>query len=107
MNGKNHQELQSQIRDEAKVLTNARVLEMYIDLSVRGIISFLTLGMFSYFVLLGLLGLPIQYVLPIIFLLSIFTAPLLSKIKLGEKVQNKYDDFLRNVIYHMNKYGKK
>jgi hypothetical protein len=86
-----------------RVFISKNILEMYVDLTVRGLIAFLTLGLFSYFVLIRWLNLKIYWTLPIIFVGSIFISPFLSKIKLGHRVQEKYDNFLRKVIFHIRK----
>lgn len=107
MKAKNQQEPQTQTQNKGQVFISARVLEMYIDLTVRGLVSFTVFGLGGYLILVGYFGMAYTYVLPIIFLGSILSSPLLSKIKLGHKVQNKYDNFLRRVIVIMNNYGKK
>jgi len=88
-----------------KVFLHVRVLEMYIDLVIRGLISFVVFGLFGYLVLTQIFHFPFHITLPIIFLCSIFSSPLLSKIKLGYKVQERYDDFLRKVIYFIKQHG--
>lgn len=95
---------QKEIQTQDKVFISPRVLEMYIDLVLRGLVSFALFGLGGYLVLVGIFHLPYAVVLPIIFLSSILSSPLLSKIKFGHKVQNRYDDFLRSVIYHMKQY---
>jgi len=85
-------------KPDEKVFISSNLLANYIDITIRGLIAFLTLGMFSYLVLMRLFNLPIWIVLPIIFVASLFISPYLSKIQLGEKIQDKYDDFLRKVI---------
>ena len=81
-----------------KVIVNYNLLALYIDLTIRGLIAFLTLGLFSYFILIRWLNVPIWLTLPIIFVLSIFMSPFLSRISFGQKIQNKYDNFLKGVI---------
>lgn len=105
MTEKTQQESQNQI--QGKVFISPRVLEMYIDLVVRGMISFIFIGVGGYLIFFYWLGFPIHFVFPLIFLASILISPQLSKIKLGGKIQNKYDDFLRKVIFHMNEYEKR
>jgi len=83
---------------DKKVFIYKNFLAMYIDIAIRGTIAFLTLGLFSYFVLMKTFGLPIWLTLPIIFIISILISPLLSKIQFGNKIQSRYDDFLRKVI---------
>jgi hypothetical protein len=100
-------EMKNLSRKEIPIQSNqvfVRALEMYIDLAVRGLVAFLTLGLFSYFVLIGIFHLPVYVTLPIVFLLSIAISPLLSKIKLGYKIQEKYDDFLKRVIYSIKQH---
>jgi hypothetical protein len=77
------------------------VLEMYVDLVLRGLVSFVIFGLFGYILLIQVFNLPYHFALPIIFLASILSSPLLSKIKFGYKVQERYDNFLRRVIYYM------
>lgn len=100
-------EAKSQLKKENpkqdRVFISNNILAMYVDITIRGMIAFLTLGLFSYFVLIKLFELPIWITLPIIFIGSVFMSPLLSKIRLGEKVQRKYDKFLKQVIKQMKK----
>lgn len=81
-----------------EVFVYRNFLAMYVDIAIRGTIAFLTLGLFSYFVLMKTFGFPIWITLPIIFIISILISPLLSKIQFGNKIQSKYDDFLKKVI---------
>ena len=90
-------------RPDKEVFVYYNILAMYIDITLRGMIAFFTLGMFSYFVLIKTFGFPIWVTLPFIFIVSILMSPLLSKIQLGNKVQEKYDDFLRDVITILKK----
>jgi hypothetical protein len=96
-------EVKSQLKRKNRIPVKETIIKnnflaFYVDVSVRGLIAFLTLGLFSYYVLYQMFNLPIYVNLPVIFLLSIFSSPLLSKIKVGYIVQNKYDNFLREVI---------
>lgn len=104
MENESQQKEQTPKPSEQKVFVSKRILQMYVDVTVRGMIAFFTLGMFSYFVLYGYFGFQIYITLPIIFIGSIFMSPLLAKIRLGEKVQDKYDNFLREVIFRINKW---
>lgn len=93
-------------KQNEKVIVNYNFLASYVDLTIRGIISFTFFSLFSYFIMIRIFNAPIWLILPIIFLGSILLSPLLSKIKLGHKVQEKYDDFLREVIKHINNMKK-
>ena len=86
------------------VFFNTYFLAKYIDITIRGLIAFMVFGSFTYYILMGIFDLPIYFILPIIFLLSIPLSPLLSKIQVGYKVQLKYDDFLRKVTLRVKKW---
>jgi dolichol kinase len=70
----------------------------YTDLVVRGLIAFFVIGVFLFVVLVGFLKMKAVYMLPIAFIGSILLSPLLSKIKLGEKIVSKYEKFLRKTF---------
>jgi hypothetical protein len=89
--------------NKEKVIINSNILAMYVDITIRGLVSFMIFGSFSYFILIKMFNLPIWLILPIIFVGSVLLSPLLSKINLGHKVQEKYDNFLREVIKYMRR----
>lgn len=97
MEKKNQSKQKYPIPDK-EVFIYKNFLAMYVDIAIRGTIAFLTIGLFSYFVLMRTFGFPIWITLPIIFIISILISPLLSKIQFGNKIQSRYDDFLRKVI---------
>jgi len=97
MEAKSQPEKENQIPVN-EVIINSNFLALYVDLVVRGLIAFIILGLIVYYILMQIFHLPIWIALPIVFLLSIFSSPLLSKIRLGHIVQSKYDNFLRHVI---------
>ena len=105
MKTENHS--QEKIQTQDRVFISPRVLEMYIDLVLRGLVSFVVFGLCGYLLLIQVFNMSFVYALPIIFLVSILSSPLLSKIKFGHKVQNRYDNFLRKIIYRMNNYEKR
>lgn len=70
----------------------------YVDIVIRGLIAFIFLGIILSIVLVGFFGLKPFLVLPIIFLLSVFSSPLLSKIRIGEALVRKYDNWLNRIF---------
>jgi hypothetical protein len=70
----------------------------YLDGILRGLVSFLVIGIGLYILLVGIFKMSFIFVLPIIFIITIMVSPFLSKIKLGEKLINKYDTWLRKVF---------
>lgn len=85
-----------------KVLFNNRFLANYIDIVIRGVITF-CIFVFIVFFIMKISKLPFYLIFPIIFILSILISPLLSKIKLGDKIQDKYDNFLNKIIKKIKK----
>jgi len=78
---------------------NARnYIVTYLDGALRGLVSFLVIGIGLYILLVGILKMSFVFVLPIIFILTILVSPFLSKIKLGEKLLNKYDAWLKRMF---------
>lgn len=70
----------------------------YLDIVLRGLISFTVLGLGLGIILIGFLKMKAIYVFPIIFLFSVFLSPLLSKVKLGEKLLVKFEKFLSKLF---------
>ena len=87
---KNLQE-QKDLNLNEDIIFKNNLLAVYIDLVIRGLLAFLFIGLTSYFVLVKFLNIDYVWVIPIAFLLSIAFSPLLMKIKIGEKIQNKYE----------------
>lgn len=82
---------------EDKTLNLKKHFANYIDGALRGLIAFLFIGIGLYIFLVGFLKINPLYVLPIVFLFSIFVSPYLSKIQIGEKIVNKYDAWLSEI----------
>ena len=101
---KNLKEQKKQNLNEKKILTS-NFLAVYIDMVIRGLIAFTSIGLTSYFVLIKWLQVSYMWVIPIAFLLSLSISPLLMKIKVGEKVQDKYEDLLGKIIKVIRKRG--
>lgn len=74
---------------------------MYLDIVIRGLISFFFVGIGLYFLLSILFHIPFYFVLPIVFIVSILIAPFLSKIKLGHIIFDRYENFL-NKSFNIN-----
>ena len=68
---------------------------IYGDIVIRSLISFLGIGIIFSIILIGYLNLSWVFVLPLVFFVSILVSPLLSKIKLAEKVLNYYENLLK------------
>lgn len=71
-----------------------RMIVFYLDILVRSLIAFVFIGVGSFIFLVGLLKIKVIYVLPVTFLITIFISPLLSRIRVSEKLLNKYEFFL-------------
>lgn len=66
----------------------------YLDIVIRSLISFVGIGVILGIILIGYLKMNFIFAFIIIFILSIIIAPFLSKIKLGEVVFLKYENWL-------------
>jgi dolichol kinase len=71
---------------------------IYLDAVIRGLIAFFVVGIGFYIFLVGFLHIKVIFVLPLIFIVSILISPFLVKIKLGEKVLDKYENWLRKTF---------
>jgi uncharacterized membrane protein len=67
----------------------------YLDLVIRGLLAFFVIGILFYMFLVGYLHISPIFVLPLVFIASIIVSPFLSRIRLGEIVFSKYENFLR------------
>jgi hypothetical protein len=90
---------QNQQNQENLKLNNTRNLIIsYTDNVIRGLISFLIIGIGSYIFLIGFLKIRVIYVLPFVFIVSILFTPIFSKIKLGEILLNQYDEWIKKTF---------
>ena len=71
---------------------------LYMDIVVRGLIAFLFVGVCLSFLLIGYFKMSFIYVLPIVFITSVLISPFLSKIRLGEFIISKYENFLNKLF---------
>lgn len=71
---------------------------LYFDMLIRGLIAFFFAGIILYAVLVGIFKVKPIYTLPIAFIVSILISPFLSKIKVGEKLIKRYDEWLENIF---------
>lgn len=71
---------------------------LYMDMVIRGLISFFVVGIGLYALLIFYFKMKFIYVLPIAFICSIFLSPFLSKVKLGEKLLILYERLLAKVF---------
>jgi len=70
----------------------------YLDGVLRGLIAFFIIGIGFYIFLVGFLKVRPLYVFPIVFIVSIIVSPFLSRIKLGEKLLTKYENWIMNLF---------
>lgn len=87
-----------QSEKEQKKSEYRNILANYIDSMIRGLIMLAIAFPLSFFVLRGVLNLEIYWIFPILIILGLILSPLLSKIKVGRKVQQKYYKFLDDKI---------
>lgn len=74
-------------------------LVLYLDITIRGLIAFLCIGLVLGGILIGYFKVSYIWVLPISFILSIFTSPLLMKVRLGEYALFHFEKFLDKMMY--------
>lgn len=87
---------QNQQKEEIQKLNNFRnEIIKYTDIVIRSLIAFIFVGILGSIILIGLFHIKIWLLFPIMFFLSIIISPLLSKIRLGEQLFNKYDEWLK------------
>ena len=72
------------------------IIRNYANVVTSGILS-VAIGIFLYYILIGIFHLSFIYVFVIVILISFLISPLLSKLKFGEKAIVKYNDFLDNL----------
>lgn len=90
---------QQEPNKEIQKSSNFRLMSiMYLDIVIRSLISFVFVGFGLSILLMGILKLSWVIVLPIVFILSILIAPLLSKIKLGHILFDKYELWLQRTF---------
>ena len=75
-----------------------RVIVMYLDLVIRGLISFLFVGIGLWIILGGFLKMKFIYMLPVAFICSILISPFLSRVQLGERAVSWYEGWLRRTL---------
>jgi hypothetical protein len=69
-----------------------------LDNILRGLISFFFIGIGFYLLLVGYFKMKFIYILPIVFIVSILITPFLSRIKLGERVLSRYENWLQKTF---------
>jgi membrane protein implicated in regulation of membrane protease activity len=83
----------------AEGTNNSRVyIILYLDMVLRGLISFFVVGIGLYFILIGYFKMTFVFLLPIAFIVSILISPFLMRIKLGEIVLTKYEGLLNKLL---------
>lgn len=85
----------TEIQDEFKFRTG---IIKYLDLVIRGLISFVIVGIGIGFLLIGYFKMKTIFVLPIIFVCSIIISPFLSRIRLGERLLIKFEKSLSKLF---------
>jgi len=71
---------------------------IYTDILIRGLLAFFIVGVGFYIVLIYFFKVNPFYVLPVVFVVSVFVSPFLSKIKVGEKIWGSYENWLKRVF---------
>lgn len=71
---------------------------IYFDAVIRGLIAFVFIGIGLYLFLVAYLKISAFLVLPIAFVCSILISPLLSRITLGERTLNWYENLLEKLL---------
>jgi hypothetical protein len=100
--------MQSQIQKEQKTQNEDKFRKFvifYFDGAIRGLIAFFTIGILCYLFFGVWLKMPVYFILPIAFLLSIFISPLLVRIRLGEFFVSYYEKLLLR-LYLEGKNGR-
>lgn len=95
---KNCQSQQNQKMLNSNKRTTRDYVVLYLDGVLRGLISFLVVGIGLFLLLVGILKMKFIFVLPIIFIVSVLLSPFLSKITLGEKVLTGYENWLKRTF---------
>ena len=94
-----NQKLQTEKIQPSNKISNFRMwMIIYLDIVIRGLISFFGIGVVLSIFLIGFLHISWIFVLPLSFFCSIIVSPFLSKIKLAEKVIDYYDGLLQKLI---------
>ena len=83
------------MEEEFKIRTH---IINYLDMVLRGLISFLIIGIGLGILLIGYFKMKAIFVLPIIFICSIIITPFLSRIRLGEKLLCRFEKSLSKLF---------
>jgi hypothetical protein len=102
METKNQQKPQKQKQDNLDdKLRNFLIL--YVDIAIRGVISLIIMIALIFGIKYFYPDFNSIYIFIMVFIGSIFLSPLLSKIKLGHKIADKYMLLLNNIVYKLNR----
>jgi hypothetical protein len=94
---------QNQAEQKPKLSEKFRTyMIVYLDGAIRGLIAFLLVGLLLGSILIGVFHIGFIAVLIISFILGILISPLLSKIRLGERAINWYDNWLSGINEKIN-----
>jgi hypothetical protein len=91
-------EEQEKIEEVIRSSRFRNMMIVYFDILIRSLISFFAIGILLSILLIGVFHFEWWLVLPLVFICSIFVAPFLSKIKLGERVFDYYEQFLKKTF---------
>jgi len=87
------------INDKFEKFNNFRAsIINYMDIVFRSLIAFIFIGILGSLIFMGIFKWKIYIVFPIIFLLSVAVSPMLSKIKIAEKIMIKYENWLNKIF---------
>jgi len=88
-----------ELDEKAERINNLRqTLVNYLDITIRSMIAFLIIGILGSIIFIGWLKWKPVLFFPILFILSILSAPLFSRIRLGEIIFQKYEGWLKNTF---------
>lgn len=94
MKEKNKQQLEK----IAKLDNFRKIIVSYIDLTIRSMIAFIVIGVLGSMIFIGWLKWKPIVFIPVIFFISILSAPLFSRIRFGEGIVKKYEDWLSKFL---------
>lgn len=78
--------------------TLRRYYVQFIDGIIRGLLAFALFGIIGFLLLVYLFKMPTYYFLPFALIGGVLISPFLSKIKMGEKIIKKYEQWLLKII---------
>jgi|WetSurMetagenome_2_1015567.scaffolds.fasta_scaffold29747_2 hypothetical protein len=75
-----------------------QIIVNYLDITIRSLIAFFVFGILLYIILVGVFHANFIFVLIMSFVISIMFSPILSRIKLGDRVFSAYERWLEKTF---------